>query len=65
VINAIMNGDRPRKPEAVGRFGFTDELWESIQRCWSVDASARPDVGTILFHLDRATRPWKLRSYGF
>ena len=55
----IMGGDRPEKPEAAESLGFTEGLWGVVQRCWLVDASARPDVGTILSHLNHATRTWE------
>ena len=61
VIIAIMNGGRPQKPEAMESLGFTNELWEIIQRCWSVDPGARPDVGAVLSHLHHATWSWERR----
>ena len=62
VINAIINGEKPQKPEAMEKLGFTDELWGLIERCWSVDASARPDVRTMLSHLNHATWSWERRQ---
>jgi len=63
VINAIMNDRRPQKPEAAESLGFTNELWEIVERCWSVDAGARPDVRTLLSHLNRATWSWERRQF--
>jgi len=62
VIKAIMDGRRPQKPEAAATLGFTDELWGIIRRCWSADADARPDVRTVLSHLDHATWSWETRQ---
>lgn len=61
VIYAIMEGYRPRKPDAAGSLGFTDELWKTIQQCWLVDPNARPDVKTILSQLNHATWSWERR----
>ena len=62
VINTIINGEKPQKPEAMEKLGFTVELWGLIERCWSVDASARPDVRTVLSHLNHATWSWERRQ---
>ena len=61
LIHVIMEGYRPKKPEAAESLGFTNELWKAIQRCWLIDASARPDVKTILTHLNHATWSWEIR----
>ncbi|KAF9643193.1 kinase-like protein [Thelephora ganbajun] len=55
VINTIMNGGRPQKPEAAENLGFTNELWRIVEQCWSVDISTRPDVRAVLSHLNHAT----------
>ena len=62
VINAVMNGRRPQKPEAAESLGFTDELWKIVERCWSVDAGTRPDVRTVLSHLNHAIWSWETRQ---
>jgi len=61
VINAITEGDRPMKPEAAETLGFTKELWRIVQRCWLVDVGSRPDVRSILSHLNHATWSWERR----
>jgi serine/threonine protein kinase len=61
VTIAITEGDRPKRPEAAETLGFTKELWRIVQRCWLVDPSSRPDVRTILSHLNHATWSWERR----
>ncbi|KAF9643107.1 kinase-like protein [Thelephora ganbajun] len=63
VVNIIMNGGRPQKPEAAESLGFTKELWKIVEQCWSADASTRPDVRTVLSHLNHATWSWKRRQF--
>ena len=45
---AILKGDRPEKPENAMDLGFTEALWETVEKCWVEDRSARPDVKEIL-----------------
>ena len=56
---AIPNSDRPQKPEAMENLGFTDQLWELVKQCWSANTSARPDVRTVISHLNHATWLWE------
>ena len=62
VMLAIPRGDRPQKPEAMENLGFTNQLWELVEQCWSVDIGARPDVRTVLSHLNHATWSWERRQ---
>ena len=61
VIHAITEGERPKRPEAAETLGFTKELWRILLRCWLVDTGSRPDVKTILSHLNHATWSWERR----
>ena len=61
VIHAITEGGRPKRPEAAETLGFTKELWRVLLRCWMVDTGSRPDVKTILSHLNHATWSWERR----
>ena len=45
---AILEGVRPKKPENAMDLGFTQALWETVEKCWAEDRSARPDVKDIL-----------------
>ena len=62
VIGAILNGDRPKKPDDAALLGFTEELWETIERCWSEDRNARPGVEVIYSCLDDAVPLWQTRE---
>jgi hypothetical protein len=48
VVNEIMEGVRPKKPEGAKRLGFSDELWRTVELCWLEDRNARPRVEDIL-----------------
>ena len=61
VILAITKGRRPEKPDTAESLGFTDDLWKTLQQCWSTDFNARPDVRTILCHLNHAAWSWGRR----
>lgn len=56
VIDAIINGKWPQKPEEVESLGFTIELWAMVEQCWSVNVNTRPDVKTMLSHISRGVR---------
>ena len=54
----ILDGVRPKKPPSAANFGFTDGLWKVVERCWSEDRDARPNVKDILSQLDYAAWTW-------
>ena len=58
VVNAIIEGVRPEKPEGAARLGFTENLWRILEQCWLEDRSARPSVEDILPYLNDATLHW-------
>jgi len=61
LLNTITMGGRPKKPEAAESLGLTDDLWRIVRQCWLVDPNSRPDVRTILSHLNHATWSWEKR----
>ncbi|KAF9642387.1 kinase-like protein [Thelephora ganbajun] len=58
VVNAIMEGVRPEKPEGATRLGFTEKLWRILESCWLEDRNARPSVDDILHCLNDAAAHW-------
>ena len=61
-MKAITEGVRPEKPEEVKRFGFSDELWRTIEQCWLEDRNARPIVEDIISSLNDAVALWHVRE---
>ncbi|KAF9647772.1 kinase-like protein [Thelephora ganbajun] len=61
VMQAILDGKRPSKPDAAATLGFTDGLWRIVEYCWLEDRGMRPDVKTILSRLTDAAWAWDMR----
>jgi hypothetical protein len=62
VVDEILEGVRPKKPEGAKRLGFSDELWRMIELCWLEDRNARSGVEEILSSLKDATAFWYMRE---
>jgi len=58
-----MEGVRPIKPDGAKQLGFSDELWRTVELCWSEDRDARPGVGDIFSCLDDTAAFWYMREY--
>jgi hypothetical protein len=63
VVNEIMEGVRPKKPEGAKRLGFSNELWGTVELCWLEDRNTRPTVEDILSSLNEATAFWYMRDF--
>jgi len=63
VVNAVMEGVRPKEPEGVTHHGLTKGLWGAVERCWLEDRSARPSVEDILSCLNDAAVRWYTREF--
>ena len=48
VVAEIAKGTRPKKPEDATNLGITDELWETVERCWSTEKDGRPSLGAVV-----------------
>ena len=59
---AVLRGERPKKPYGANSLGFTDGLWRIVERSWMVDADARPDVKNMLYYLTHAASTWNRRQ---
>jgi hypothetical protein len=63
VVNEIMEGVRPKKPEGAKGLGFSNELWRTVELCWRADRDARPVVEDVLSSLKDATAFWYRRQF--
>ena len=55
IVVEIMKGTRPAKPEDAGNLGFTNGLWEIVERCWLADRNGRPTLRAVLSSLGEAS----------
>jgi hypothetical protein len=62
VMDAVLVGRRPEKPEGAARLGFKDELWTIVEQCWRGNRDERPRVEEILCCLNDATAFWYMRE---
>ena len=54
VIEAIVS-KKQRPPRPYGEHSVSDELWELMNRCWSIEPEERPPMDQVhRFFLDRA-----------
>ena len=48
VMRKVIEGERPERPEGEEGARFTDNLWQTLQRCWAQEAKGRPGIEIIL-----------------
>lgn len=48
VMQKVLEGEHPARPQGVGGAWFTDDLWEMLQVYWSPKPKDRPAVETVL-----------------
>ncbi|TDL15519.1 kinase-like protein [Rickenella mellea] len=54
VVKAIMNKQTPQRPaEDLLKYGFDDDLWSLMEKCWSYTPSQRPKMGLLLEYFNR------------
>jgi hypothetical protein len=42
VLHRVVKGERPSKPTDCAHVGFSDALWDAMQRGWDADVELRP-----------------------
>jgi hypothetical protein len=52
VVIFISSGMRPRKPFRFDAPGMTPAVWKIAEKCWHEKAEERPEVNTVLQHLE-------------
>ena len=48
VVQRVIEGLRPGRPEGEEGVWFTDELWGMVERCWTPGPDNRPSINTVL-----------------
>ena len=54
VMRKVIEGERPERPEGEEGARFTDNLWQTLQRCWAQESRGRPGIDVILGCLEPA-----------
>ena len=54
----MVRGLRPDKPENASAIGFSDFLWDFVQRCWNGDRKLRPKAAEVGTCLGKAAAHW-------
>ena len=57
VIPKILKGDRPERPQGVGRLWFTDGIWSTLEGCWKAMPDDRPSAEDVLRRLEDVPMP--------
>ena len=58
VMQRILEGERPGRPEGAGML-FTDDLWHKLVLCWETKPESRPSIEVVLECLQQVSRGWK------
>ena len=59
VMRKVIDGERPGRPQGAGAAWFTDDLWGTLEQCWSPQPKVRPTVETILDRLEQDSASWQ------
>ena len=59
VMRKIIEGEYPDRPQGPEAVWFTDDLWETLERCWSPNPRLRPAVEDVLESLNRGLATWE------
>ena len=54
----VLEDERPPRPRDSEKLGFSDKVWDSLQRCWEKKQSARPSIDAVSTCLKQAAETW-------
>ena len=55
VMQKVIEGERPRRPQGAEGAWFMDGLWETLELCWSPEPRNRPTIEAVLECLNRVS----------
>ena len=64
VVQKIMDGERPKRPEGVQGAWFTAGLWQILELCWKPRPGDRPSLNVVLQCLRDVTSPPRSSDVG-
>ena len=59
VVDSVVNGVRPTKPQNAPAIGFSESLWDFVQLCWEGDRTRRPAAAEVVKHLYEVAANWR------
>ena len=63
VIQKVIEGERPGRPEGAEGVWFTDDLWKMLGLCWTADAHSRPSIEAVRECLEQVSSIWQPLPY--
>ena len=58
VLQKVIKGERPGRPEGVDGVWFTDDLWQMLNLCWESQPGDRPTIQAVLECLEQVSSSW-------
>ena len=59
VIQKVVRGERPERPEGVKGGWFTDGIWGMLNLCWATQPESRPSIEAVLECLGQVPSTWE------
>jgi len=59
VMRKVVDGERPERPQGPEATWFTDDLWGTLEQCWSPQPKTRPTIEAVLECLQRGSVFWQ------
>ena len=56
VLRKVIDGEHPERPNGLW---FTDDLWGTLERCWTPQSNDRPTIAAVLECLEQVSTTWQ------
>ena len=60
VVVKVLKGEHPSRPRGPEGIWFTEDIWDTLERCWRPSPGDRPRVEDVLHCLERVSGSWTL-----
>ncbi|KAF9643165.1 kinase-like protein [Thelephora ganbajun] len=59
VMKKVLEGEHPGKPQGAEGLWFTDDLWKTLELCWSPQPKYRPTIEAVFECLKQVSTAWQ------
>ena len=59
LMSKIVDGERPGRPQGPEQVWFTNDLWGTLEQCWSPQPEERPTIKAVLQCLKKDSKTWQ------